>query len=332
MKEVTPRREIRPRRLRENKNIRNLIRETRISTKSLVLPIFIKEGSNIKEEIKSLEGHYYYSPDMVPYIIEEALNCGVSSVLLFGIPKTKDDKGSGAYAKDGVVQQGIKEIKSRFPEMMVITDVCLCEYTNNGHCGMVRGDKVLNDETLPYLAKTALSHVIAGADMIAPSDMMDFRVYEIRKVLDENGFSDKSIMSYAVKYASSYYGPFREVVGSAPAFGDRQSYQMDYHNVREAVKEALLDAKEGADILMVKPALSYLDIIKEIKNNTNLPVAAYSVSGEYAMIKAAAKAGFINEYSVMCESAVGIYRSGADILITYYAKELSDAIKKGDIG
>src|SRR5690554_4542631 len=219
MKEVTPRREIRPRRLRENKNIRNLIRETRISTKSLVLPIFIKEGSNIKEEIKSLEGHYYYSPDMVPYIIEEALNCGVSSVLLFGIPKTKDDKGSGAYAKDGVVQQGIKEIKSRFPEMMVITDVCLCEYTNNGHCGMVRGDKVLNDETLPYLAKTALSHVIAGADMIAPSDMMDFRVYEIRKVLDENGFSDKSIMSYAVKYASSYYGPFREVVGSAPAFG-----------------------------------------------------------------------------------------------------------------
>lgn len=324
--------EMRPRRLRESKVLRNITRETRISSSSLVLPIFIKEGNNIKEGIKSIEGHYYYSPDQVPYVIEDALSHGVSSVLLFGIPKEKDAEGSGAYAKDGVVQQGIKKIKARFPEMLVITDVCLCEYTENGHCGMVSDNKVLNDETLPYLAKTALSHIIAGADMVAPSDMMDFRVHAIREALDQNGFSDKPIMSYAVKYASSYYGPFREVVGSAPAFGDRKTYQMDYHNVREAVKEALLDVEEGADILMVKPASSYLDIIKEVKNKTNIPLAAYSVSGEYGMIKVAAKAGLINEYSVMCESAVGIYRAGADILITYYAKELSDAIKKGDIG
>lgn len=324
--------EIRARRLRESKNIRKLTRETRISADSLVLPIFIKEGKSIKEEIKALGGHYYYSPDNVPFIIEEALSHGVTSVLLFGIPKEKDDLGNGAYAENGVVQQGIKAIKSRFPEMMVITDVCLCEYTANGHCGMVNGNKVLNDETLPYLAKTALSHIIAGADMVAPSDMMDFRVRAIRETLDQNGFSDKPIMSYAAKYASSYYGPFRDVVGSTPAFGDRKTYQMDYHNVREAVKEALLDVDEGADILMVKPAGSYLDIIKEVKINTNIPLAAYSVSGEYGMIKAAAKAGLINEYNVMCESAVAIYRAGADILITYYAKELSNAIKKGDIG
>lgn len=323
---------IRPRRLRENKNIRKLTRETRVSSDSLVLPIFIKEGSGIKEEIKSLEGHYYYSPDNVPYIIENTLSHGVSSVLLFGVPKEKDTLASSAYEENGVVQQGIKAIKSRFPEMTVITDVCLCEYTANGHCGLVNGNKILNDETLPYLAKTALSHVIAGADMVAPSDMMDFRVKAIRECLDQNGFSDKPIMSYAVKYASSYYGPFRDVVGSAPAFGDRKTHQMDYHNVREAIKEALLDVDEGADILMVKPASSYLDVIKEIKANTNLPIAAYSVSGEYGMIKAAAKAGLINEYDVMCESAVGIFRAGADILITYYAMELSDAIKKGDIG
>jgi len=323
---------IRPRRLRENRNIRKFTRETRISANSLVLPVFIKEGTNIKEEIKSLEGHYYYSPDKVPYIIEEALNHGVNSVLLFGIPKEKDPLAKGAYAENGVVQQGIRAIKSRFPEMTVITDVCLCEYTSNGHCGIVNDNKILNDETLPYLANTALSHVAAGADMVAPSDMMDFRVKAIRELLDQNGFSDKPIMSYAVKYASSYYGPFRDVVGSTPAFGDRKTHQMDYHNVREAVKEALLDVAEGADILMVKPATSYLDVIKEVKANTNLPVAAYSVSGEYGMIKAAAKAGLINEYDVMCESAVGIYRAGADILITYYARELSDAIKKGDIG
>ncbi|AEV68396.1 porphobilinogen synthase [Acetivibrio clariflavus] len=323
---------IRPRRLRENENIRKLTRETRVSASSLVLPVFIKEGSGIKEEIKSLEGHYYYSPDNVPYAIEDALNYGVRSVLIFGIPKEKDVLASGAYAENGVVQQGIKAIKTRFPEMMIITDVCLCEYTSNGHCGMVSGNKILNDETLPYLAKTALSHVIAGADVVAPSDMMDFRVKAIRECLDQNGFSDKPIMSYAVKYASSFYGPFRDVVGSTPAFGDRKSYQMDYHNIREAIKEALLDVDEGADILMVKPALSYLDVIKEVKANTNLPIAAYSVSGEYGMIKAAAKAGLINEYAVMCESAVGIYRAGADILITYYARELSDAIKKGDIG
>ena len=324
--------DIRPRRLRVNSSMRNLTRETRISGDSLVLPVFIKEGNNIKEKIEVLEGHYYYSPDKLPFAVEEALNQGVSSVLLFGIPDKKDDLGSGAYDDNGVVQQGIKEIKSRFSEMMVITDVCMCEYTANGHCGIVNGNTILNDETLPFLAKIALSHINAGADIVAPSDMMDGRVRTIRETLDKNGFSDKPIMSYSVKYASSYYGPFRDVVGSAPAFGDRKTYQMDYHNVREAVKEALLDVNEGADILMVKPASAYLDVIREVKDNTNIPLAAYSVSGEYGMIKAAAKAGLINEYNVMCESAVSIYRAGADILITYYARELANAIKKGDIG
>lgn len=324
--------DIRPRRLRVNSSMRNLARETRISGDSLVLPLFIKEGNNFIEKIEALDGHYYYSPDKLSFAVEEALNQGVSSVLLFGIPDKKDALGSGAYDDNGVVQQGIKEIKSRFPEMMVITDVCMCEYTANGHCGIVNGNTILNDETLPFLAKTALSHINAGADIVAPSDMMDGRVRAIRETLDKNGFSDKPIMSYSVKYASSYYGPFRDVVGSAPAFGDRKTYQMDYHNVREAVKEALLDVNEGADILMVKPASAYLDVIREVKDNTNIPLAAYSVSGEYGMIKAAAKAGLINEYNVMCESAVGIYRAGADILITYYARELANAIKKGDIG
>lgn len=323
---------IRPRRLRSGEVVRNLTRETRVSEKSLILPLFIKEGKNIKEEIASLEGHLYYSPDSVAFAIEEALDKNIHSVLLFGLPENKDEMGSQAYAENGVVQKAICQIKLRYPEMMVITDVCLCAYTSHGHCGIIKNNKLSNDETLPFLSKTALSHVAAGADMVAPSDMMDGRVGEIRKTLDQNGFCDKPIMSYAVKYASAFYGPFRDVANSAPAYGDRKTYQMDYHNKKEAVKEAMLDIDEGADILMVKPALAYLDVIKALSEKVNCPICAYSVSGEYAMIKAAAKMGYLDEYAAMCESAVGIFRAGANMLISYYAKQLAEAIRKGDIG
>lgn len=323
---------IKPRRLRGCETLRRMTRETRISSDSLILPLFLKEGRGIESEIKSLPGQFHYSPDRVCHAVEEALAAGVKSVLLFGLPEHKDEVGSQAYFENGIVQQGIREIKKHFPEMYVITDVCLCEYTSHGHCGIITNNNVDNKETLPVIAKTALSHLVAGADMVAPSDMMDGRIAAIRACFDENGFENRPIMSYAVKYSSSFYGPFRDAAGSAPAFGDRKTYQMDYHNTREALKEAKLDAQEGADILMVKPALSFLDVIKSVKEHTNLPLAAYSVSGEYAMIKAAAAAGLISEYGVMCESAVGIYRAGADILISYFAKELAQAIRKGDIG
>lgn len=322
----------RPRRLRSSDVLRKTVRETRLSSDSLILPLFIKEGTNIKQEIKSLPNQFHYSPDMVGQAIEEALQNDVKSVLLFGLPEHKDELGSEAYKENGALQQGIREIKKNYPKMYVITDVCMCEYTSHGHCGILKGKQVDNDKTLPYLANIALSHVKAGADMVAPSDMMDGRIGSLRMTLDQNGFIDTPIMSYAIKYASAFYGPFREAAGSAPAFGNRRSYQMDYHNSREAIKEALLDANEGADILMVKPALSYLDIIKAVKEQTQLPLAAYSVSGEYAMIKAAAAQGLIDEYGVMCESAVSIFRAGADILISYYAKEIAAAIKRGDIG
>lgn len=322
----------RPRRLRMGGTLRKMVRETRISKDSLILPLFVKEGHGIQTEIASLQGQYHYSPDRVPYAIEEAFEAGINSFLLFGLPEHKDETGSGAYDENGVVQQGIREIKIRFPEAYVITDVCLCEYTSHGHCGILKGQSVDNDATLPYIAKTALSHAQAGCDMVAPSDMMDGRVAAIRSLLDKNGLCDLPVMSYAVKYASSFYGPFRDAAGSAPAFGDRKSYQMDCHNAVEALKEAELDVREGADILMVKPAMAYLDVLKSVHDTFKLPVAAYSVSGEYAMIKAAANAGLIDEYGVMCESAVGIFRAGADILITYFAKELAGAIKKGDIG
>ncbi|EPR09342.1 porphobilinogen synthase [Ruminiclostridium papyrosolvens] len=322
----------RPRRLRTGEVLRKTVRETRLSTDSLIQPLFIIEGKNIKKEISSLPGQYHYSPDMVGEAIENALKADVKSVILFGLPEHKDEKGSEAYNENGVLQQGIREIKRRYPQMQVITDICMCEYTSHGHCGILEGERVNNDRTLPYLEKIALSHAMAGADMVAPSDMMDGRIYALRTALDKNGFTDIPVMSYAVKYASSFYGPFREAAGSAPAFGDRKSYQMDYHNRREAVKEALLDVEEGADILMVKPALAYLDVIKEVREKIQLPLAAYSVSGEYAMIKAAAAQGLIDEYGVMCESTVSIFRAGADILITYFAGEISEAIKKGDIG
>lgn len=322
-----------PRALRANNHIRDLVRETRLSKSSLILPIFIKEGKSIKAPISSLEGHFHYSPDMVFYEIENALKNDINKVLLFGLPNKKDDIGSEAYNDEGIIQQGIRAIKERYKnEIYIITDVCMCEYTSHGHCGILNGEIVDNDKTLDYLAKIAVSHSKAGADMVAPSDMMDGRVGAIRKALDENNFMHTPIMSYAIKYASSFYGPFRDAVGSSPSFGDRKSYQMDYHNKKEALKEAILDTSEGADILMVKPALSYLDIINEVSKVSNLPIAAYSVSGEYAIIKSAAKMGLIDEYGVMCETAVSIFRAGADILISYYAKELSNAIKKGDIG
>ena len=322
----------RSRRLRSNPFVRSMVRETKMNIKSLVYPIFIKEGTGIKEEISSMENQFRYSIDMLPQVLKEIVDSGVQNVMLFGIPDKKDPLGTGAWSEDGIIQRALRVAKKECPELYYITDVCLCEYTSHGHCGMLKGQEVDNDSTLPLLAKTALSHVKAGADMVAPSDMMDGRVAAIRSILDENGYENIPIMSYAVKYSSSFYGPFREAAGSAPSFGDRKTFQMDYHNRKEAMREALLDISEGADIIMVKPALSYLDIIRDVANEVNVPVAAYSVSGEYAMIKAAAKMGFIDEDNIVCETATSIYRAGADILLTYYAKELAQFMKSGRIG
>lgn len=323
----------RGRRTRRNDNVRRMVRETRLSKDSLIYPLFLEEGSDIKAHIDAMPGQYRYSPDRVHEIIDECLNHGVNNVILFGIPASKDSVGTQAYDEDAIVQSGIRKIKEEYgDDIYVVTDVCMCEYTDHGHCGILNDKEVDNDLTLPYLAKIALSHVEAGADMVAPSDMMDGRIEKIRKSLDEAGYTNVPIMSYAAKYASAFYGPFRDAADSAPSFGDRRAYQMDYHNRMEAIKESIFDANEGADILMVKPALSYLDIIRDVKERTNLPVAAYSVSGEYSMIKNAGMAGLLDEYKTMCESTVSIYRAGADILLTYYAMEIADAIKKGDIG
>lgn len=322
----------RPRRLRGSETLRKMVRETRMDKSSLIYPMFVKEGTGIEEEIPSMEGQYRYSVDRLPYELERLTKAGVSSVMLFGIPDHKDEAGSGAYAQDGIVQRALMEAKKQFPDMYYITDVCMCEYTSHGHCGVLCGHDVDNDATLELLAKTALSHVEAGADMVAPSDMMDGRVRAIRECLDGHGHKNTPIMSYAVKYASAFYGPFRDAAGSAPSFGDRKSYQMDFHNRREGMKEALTDIEEGADIIMVKPAMSYLDIISEVTKATNVPVAAYSVSGEYAMVKAAAKMGWIEEGRIICEMAVGTYRAGAQIYITYFAKELAKFMDEGRIG
>lgn len=322
----------RPRRLRSTAVLREMVRETRLSPSSLILPLFIEEGKGIYRDIPSLPGHSYYSPDTLHMAAEDCEKHGIGTVLLFGLPKEKDPEGRGAYDPEGVVQMGIRALKEAAPSLQIITDVCMCEYTSHGHCGILNGDTVDNDKTLPYIAKIALSHAMAGADIVAPSDMMDGRIAAIRGVLDEEGFSSTPILSYSAKYASGFYGPFRDVAASAPAFGDRRGYQMDFHNSREALREAKLDEEEGADMLMVKPALAYLDIISKLREKTKLPLAAYSVSGEYAMLKAAAGAGLLDEYRVMCESAVSIYRAGADILISYYARELARAMRKGDIG
>ena len=309
-----------------------MVRETRMDKSSLIYPLFVMEGTGIQEEIPSMEGQYRYSLDRLPYKLEQLEKAGVSSIMLFGIPDHKDEIGSGAYAQDGIVQKALRSAKERFPEMYYVTDVCMCEYTSHGHCGVLCGHDVDNDKTLELLAKTALSHTQAGSDMIAPSDMMDGRVAAIRKELDQGGFSNIPIMSYAVKYASAFYGPFRDAAGSAPAFGDRKSYQMDFHNRREGMKEALMDIEEGADIIMVKPAMSYLDMVSEISKAVNVPVAAYSVSGEYAMVKAAAKMGWIDEERIIGEMAVGAYRAGAQIYITYFAEEIAKMMDEGRIG
>lgn len=322
----------RPRRLRGNETLRKMVRETRIDKSSLIYPLFVQEGKNIKEEIPSMEGQFRYSVDLLPYKLEELMKAGVGSVMLFGIPDHKDEVGSGAYAEDGIVQKALREAKKQVPEMYYITDVCMCEYTSHGHCGVLCGHEVDNDATLELLAKTALSHVEAGADMVAPSDMMDGRVRAIRECLDKAGHKEIPIMSYAVKYASAFYGPFREAADSAPAFGDRRSYQMDYHNSREGMKEALTDVEEGADIIMVKPAMSYLDIVSQVYHAVHVPVAAYSVSGEYAMVKAAAKNGWIEEDKIVCEMAVSAFRAGVQLYLTYYAKELAGFIDEGRIG
>ena len=322
----------RPRRLRGSLTLRKMVRETRMDKASLIYPMFVVEGTGIRHEIPSMPGQYHYSLDMLPAALEEVADAGVSNIMLFGIPEKKDPFGSSAWAEDGIIQRALKAGKKAVPELYYITDVCMCEYTSHGHCGALCGHDVDNDATLPLLAKTALSHVQAGADMVAPSDMMDGRVGAIRRILDENGYVNTPILSYAVKYASAFYGPFREAADSAPSFGDRKTYQMDFHNVKEGIKEALLDIEEGADMVMVKPALSYMDVIRRVSDTVNVPVAAYSVSGEYAMIKAAAEKGWINEEAVVCESAASIYRAGADILITYYAKELAKYMDEGRIG
>lgn len=322
----------RPRRLRDGNAIRRMCRETRLSADSLIYPIFVDEQLSGRRAIPSLPGQYQYGLDAVCEAVEACLEAGVGSCILFGIPAAKDAVGSSAWDEHGVVQEAVRQIKGKHPEFYVITDVCMCEYTSHGHCGALCGHKVDNDATLQLLAKVAVSHARAGADMVAPSDMMDGRVAAIREALDAADFKNVPIMAYSAKYASAFYGPFRDAAGSAPSFGDRKGYQMDPHNRKEAMKECALDAAEGADILMVKPALSYLDIIRDCSDAFDLPMAAYSVSGEYAMIKAAAQAGLVDEYRIMCESALSVFRAGADILITYYAKELAQAIQKGDIG
>lgn len=323
---------IRPRRLRTGAHLRKMVRETRMDKSSLIYPMFIKEGTGIEEEIPTMPGQYRYSVDRMPFALEKLMNAGVGSVMFFGIPEHKDTCGSGAYAEDGIVQKAFREAKRQFPELYCIGDVCMCEYTSHGHCGILKGEYVDNDKTLDYLARIALSQVQSGADMVAPSDMMDGRVGAIRNLLDANGYQEVPVMSYAVKYASAFYGPFRDAAGSAPAFGDRKSYQMDYHNSREAMKEALLDVEEGADIIMVKPAMTYLDIIAGVKERIQLPTAAYSVSGEYAMIKAAASLGYVDEAAIICETAVSAYRAGVDLYLTYFAPEIAGFMDEGRIG
>jgi porphobilinogen synthase len=309
------------RRLRKSVGLREMFRETHLTKNDFIYPLFVAEGENFKREVGSMPGVFQLSADNVLRECEELLTLGINRVLLFGIPDFKDEVGSSGYAANGIVQKATREIKRNFPEMLVVTDVCLCAYTSHGHCGVIENEYVVNDESLELLAKQALTHAQNGADIIAPSDMMDGRVAAIRRILDENKFHETPIMAYSAKYSSAFYGPFREAAESAPQFGDRKSYQMDYGNANEAMREIALDIQEGADIVMVKPALSYLDIIRRAKDNFNLPIAAYNVSGEYSMIKAAAQRGWIDGEKVMLETLTAIKRAGADVIITYFAKE-----------
>ncbi len=316
------------RRMRATEAHRRMVRETVLSADDLIYPLFVVPGRNIRREISSMPGSFHLSVDQVITEAKEVSSLGIPAVILFGIPEHKDETGSEAYSSGGIVQQAIKAVKDSVPELLVITDVCLCEYTDHGHCGVVKGGQILNDPTVELLAKEALSHAKAGADIIAPSDMMDGRVSAIRKVLDGDGFECLPILSYAAKYASGFYGPFREAAESTPQFGDRRSYQMDPANSREAMREAALDIEEGADMVMVKPALAYLDIICKIKERWDMPVAAYNVSGEYAMVKAAGRLGWIDEGRVMMEILTSIKRAGADVILTYFAKEAARALQE----
>jgi porphobilinogen synthase len=313
----------RPRRLRQNESFRRMIRETTLSVNNLIYPMFVIFGKGIRRPITSMPGIFQLSIDELIKEAREVQALNIPAVILFGIPDDKDEKASGAYAPNGIIQQAMRALKEKVPGLIVIGDICLCEYMSHGHCGLIQGQEVDNDATLELLARTALSQAKAGADMVAPSDMMDGRVAEIRQALDENGYQHLPIMAYSAKYASAFYGPFREAAESAPQFGDRKTYQMDPANVREAIREAALDVEEGADIIMVKPALPYLDVISRVRDEFDLPLAAYNVSGEYAMIKAAAQMGWIDEEKVVMETLIAIRRAGADMILTYFAKEVA---------
>jgi porphobilinogen synthase len=316
----------RPRRLRQNEAFRRMIRETNLTTSDLILPLFTIGGRDVQNPIPSMPGHYQLSIDRLLQTAKNAFDLGIPAVIVFGIPDRKDALGTRAYAADGIVQQAVRALKDSLPDLAVITDVCLCQYTDHGHCGVIEAERVDNDASLELLARTAVSHARAGADMVAPSDMMDGRVAEIREALDENGLSHVPIMSYAAKYCSAYYGPFRSAADSAPKFGDRRTYQMDPGNALEAIREATMDVEEGADIIMVKPALAYLDIIHRVREEVDLPVAAYNVSGEFSMIKAADQLGWIDGQRVMMETLTAIKRAGADLILTYFAMEAAQTL------
>ncbi|SDJ80593.1 porphobilinogen synthase [Natronincola ferrireducens] len=318
----------RSRRLRSNAAIRSLVRETNLNISDFIYPMFVVPGENIKREIPNLPDQYHYSVDQLKEAVGEVVDLGIQGIILFGLPEEKDEIASGAYAMEGIVQRAVREVKSHYPELMVITDVCLCQYTSHGHCGLVEDGTVLNDESIEKLGATALSHAMAGADMVAPSDMMDGRVAKIREILDKNKFNHIPIMSYSVKYASAFYGPFRSAANCAPKFGDRKTYQMDPGNRMEALRQVEIDIAEGADIIMVKPALVYLDVIREIKDSFSMPLAAYHVSGEYAMIKLAAKHGLLKEEDSMIEALTAIKRAGADMILTYFAKDMAKWIRR----
>ena len=316
------------RRLRTNESMRRLVRETHVEKSDLIYPVFITEGQGIKNPVESMPGVFQYSIDMLSEIMDRVAESGISGILVFGIPEHKDEQATEAYNPDGITQRAVRYIKSRYPELIIIADICLCEYTSHGHCGVVCGERILNDETLPLLSKMAVSLADAGADIIAPSDMMDGRVAAIRNALDENGFADTPVLSYSAKFASAYYSPFRDAAQSAPGFGDRKTYQMDCANGREALREIEDDIEEGADMVMVKPALAYLDLVRAAKDRFSLPIAAYNVSGEYSMVKAAARLGFIDEKKIVMENLISIKRAGADIIITYHALDAAEWLEE----
>lgn len=318
----------RTRRTRNNAIIRDMISDVSLTMNDFLYPIFIEEGNNIKKEIEAMPNQFRFSIDKLKEELDEIVEFGIRGILLFGIPKNKDEIGSSSFDENGIIQNAVKYIKSNFPNLLVVTDVCMCEYTSHGHCGILCGSNVDNDSTLEYIAKIALSHVQAGSDIVAPSDCMDGHVYAIRNILDKNGYYNTSIMSYSVKYASCYYSPFRMAADSAPSFGDRKSYQMDFRNSKEYIKKIENDIEEGADIFIIKPALSYLDVIKDVSNNFNIPIAAYNVSGEYSMMKAASKLGFIDEKKAVLENMYALKRAGTNIIITYHAKDLSKYLKE----